>query len=446
MLLALLVGGLWLGTPAVARAEPIPRATDGEGITLGQRSTFHAGFALGAGVDTNVFQETSEEQPRPSSFLYPTAWLGIGNRQVRDGLLMSPPERSARIVDYSLGLIGGFRQYLSRYEHVRNQPRFSIGTQIRLNFLPGRRFSINVAEDFYRGANPANIEIGGNRLNFNRITHLGTLTLIGRPGGGRLSLALGYRSQFLRFGSEEVNKGNRMMHGLFHETKWRFLPKSSLVFQYTFDWTYYLDCCTDIGQGRNEDNYAHRLMGGYRGQVLKKLVFEAMAGWGFGYYRDDPNGPNFNSVIGQVALSYYPTLRSLVHVSGFRSFNDSVFGNYFVDNGGRLALMHQFRWRMIARLGAAVMARTYHGLPLPLEEDVTITGYAGSGDDRLQRRTTLATLDAGVEQPLGRIWSLALNYTLLADAGDFRVDYINDDSNQLGFVKHVILFLASVRI
>jgi hypothetical protein len=218
------------------------------------------------------------------------------------------------------------------------------------------------------------------------------------------------------------------------------------VFRYTFDFSFYSDCCTEIGQGRNEDNYAHRLTGGYQGLIGKKVILQAMAGWGFGYYRDDPNGPSFNSVIGDVGFSYYPTLRSLIHISGFRQFKDSLWGNYYVDNGGRLKFQHTFRWRMIGDVGGSVFARTFHGLPEPGVEDVEIDQYNGNGAADLQMRTTMATVDAGIEQPFGRLLSLAVRYNLLVNASNFEVTYTDGFTNYLGSVRHLAWILFAVRI
>lgn len=440
------VVGLLVFAPSVRADVALPRVDDGEGVKVGKASKFHAGLAIPVGIDSNVFNETAAEQPRTAGYIYPTAWMGIGSRDVINGVMQTPPDRTNRIFDYNFGVIAGFRQYTARRVEVRSQPRFSAGALVRLALMPGRRFSVRLDEDFFRGASPGNYETRGNLFNFNRIDHKGALTFIGRPGGGRLSLSLGYVNTLLRFSEEDLNKANRVSHGAVHETKWRFLPKSSLVFHYDFAWNFYTDCCTSVGRGRNEDNYAHRLQGGYRGQVLKKLTLEAMAGWGFGFYRQDPNGPNFSSFIGTVGLGYYPTPRTNLYVAGFRDFNDALFGNFFVDTGVRAGVNHQFRWRMTAKLGAAVMGRVYHGLPQPGEESEDIAQYSGRGADQLQQRDTLVTLAAGIDQPLGRIFAVGLNYNLLLDATNFQVTYTNGAVDDLGYVKHVAWLLAAIRI
>ncbi|MBL4684439.1 MAG: hypothetical protein JKY37_07605 [Nannocystaceae bacterium] len=452
MLFVTLLGIVLWGGGTSARAS-IPVAEDGEGIKVGQRSTFHPGFALVSGVDSNVFYGASEEDPQAAAFISPTGWLGIGNRQVRDGLLMKPPERSARLADYSLRAVMNFRQYLARQDNIRQQARISGGGILRLAILPGRRFEIDLDEDFFRTAQPSNFD-AGSEFNFNRIDHNGTLRFIGRPGGGRVGIGVGYNNQLLRFQSSDerdIAKGNRMINGTQTEVKWRFLPKSSLFFSYDFAWSFYLDCCESIGEGRNEDNYAHRIRGGFRGQVLRKVALDATAGWGFGYYRDDPNGPSFSSFIGHLGLDYFPTLRTNPHLSGYRQFQDSLLGNYFVDNGARLAARHQWRWRMYSTLGVGVAGRRYAGLPTQ-QEDESIEGYVGRGAREFRREDVLFVLDAKIEQPVKRIWSFGLQYDLVVDSANFVTTFVPQDGDDAGsrdiagFTKHVIMLLAAVRI
>jgi hypothetical protein len=268
------------------------------------------------------------------------------------------------------------------------------------------------------------------------------------------------RNQLLYFegttkpGGSELAKGNRTVNGFTTEAKWRIMPKSAIVLNYSMDWTYYTNCCQDIGIGRNEDNFAHRITGGFRGQVLKKVTLDAMAGYGLGFYRDDPNGPNFSSFIGDLGVSYYASPRSLFHVSLYRSFQDSLLGNYYVDAGARLQARYQFKWRMIATGGVWVAGRRYAGLPsfpesmFPPVEDNSILGYRGRGTDLLQRRDVIFNFNAKLEQPLGRIWALALSYDVAVDSTDFEIIYANmPDFPELGgFTRHVVLLMGAIRI
>lgn len=455
----------WPGSAAAGPEINIPRAEDGPGIKAGQRSTFHPGFALVTGLDSNVFVNAKREVrpasgevgPRAASFIMPTAWAGLGNRQFRDGLLMTPPERSGRAADYYMGLVAGFRQYMATNPNVLRQSRFSGGLQLRIAFLPGRKLSVNLDEDVFRYAQPSTYETAA--YNFNRIQHQGQLSIIGRPGGGRLSLMVAGRNRLLYFegttkdGGFNLAKGNRTVNGFTTEAKWRIMPKSALFLNYSMDWTYYFSCCVDIGLGRNEDNFAHRITGGFRGQILKKVTLDAVAGYGLGYYRDDANGPSFSSFIGDLGLTYYPSPRALFHVAAYRSFQDSLLGNYYIDAGARLQTRYEFKWRMIGTVGLWVAGRKYAGLAVPGPrddggEDENILRYEGRGTDVFQRRDVIFNLNAKLEQPLGRIWALALSYDLAVDSTDFRAYYVNQPEfpDIGGFARHVVLLLGAVRI
>ncbi len=441
--------GAWAG-PEIN----IPRAEDGPGLKVGQRSSFHPGFALVVGADTNVFSTASNEPragevgPAASSFIMPTGWMGIGNRQFRDGLLMTPPERSGRVVDYYIGAIAGFRQYMARRPTVVGQSRISGGLQMRLAFLPGRRFSVNFDEDFFRYAQPGNYE-AQTQYNFNRIAQKAQLTFIGRPGGGRFSILTGLRNQVLAFenraGDPDLEEGNRTVNGVVAEGKWRFLPKSAIVLNYSMDWSFYF-CCSENDRGRNEDNFAHRITAGYRGQVLKRVMLDALAGYGLGFYRDDVNGPNFSSFIGELAVTYFPTPRSLVHGAVYRSFSDSLLGNYYVDVGARLQGRYQFKWRMISTAGLWVAGRRYAGLPVPGVENTAVDSYVGRGADTFQRRDTVFNLNLKLEQPLGRVWSVALQYDLAVDNTNFQTTFGNGAVDVAGFNRHVVMALGAVRL
>lgn len=432
--------------------HPIPRVEDGDGVKFGQHSTFHPGIALSVGYDSNIFYEHSSEGPRGASFILPTAWMGVGNRTVRDdGVLDTPAERTSRTVDYNLSVGAGFRQYLSRHDKIKRQSRVTFGFLGRVAFLPGRRFSIHLEEDLYRLAEPPSFETGED-FEFDRIVHDGRLVLIGRPGGGRFSIAFGYLTGLDYFESGNVTRSDRLVNGALHETKWRFLPRSAVLVRYTFRHSYYLQCCEDVGSGRNEDNFAHRLLGGFRGQVGKKVVLEALAGWGWGYYRDDPNGPDFDSFLGQASIEYYPTLRTQISASVARTFKDALFGNYMDDIGGRLLLQHEFRWRMQGSIDLGVTGRTYKGLPGvagtggPVEDE-RVFAYEGIYGDvnRPDRKDVLFVGGLRIEQPLGRLFAVAVSYRVALDSTKFKIIWNDGVEDPGGFVKHTVLAIGALR-
>lgn len=421
----------------------IPRVEDGKGIKLGPRSLLHPGFALLIGGDSNVFWNRKQDVGgiRGAALVLPVVWLGIGNREVRDNTLQTPPEASERKIDYNLRVTAGYRAYLARAEDIRKIPRFSVDVNAFVVLLPGRRFSVSFTEFFSRIGEPRNYDAGAG-FNYNRIDHRGSLGLTFRPGGGRLSVSAAYLNEVLFYQADDLYSGDRLVQGAATEVKWRLLPRSSLVLGYSFANSYYLSCDAETDPDCNEDNNAHRVMGGFRGQIGKRMTLDALAGYGAGIYYDDQNGPNFKNFIGSLRVGYYPTLRTQIFAQVDRHFSDSLYGNYFVDAGGRVGALHQWRWKMFTELGFSVYARKYAGLPIPGKESLVQAYINAPG---FVRKDVIMTLSARVEQPFGRFFVLGLRYDLIVDRTDFAARYRGGLVDVGGFVKHIAFLVGAVR-
>lgn len=422
----------------------VPRTEDGAGIKLGPRSTFHPGFALMVGADSNVFWNRKGDVGgvRPAALVMPVAWLGIGNREVRDGVLQSEAEaQQDRKIDYNIRLTAGYRAFMARAEEIRRLPRFSVDLNAHIVIAPGRRFSFNITEFFSRFADPRNYDAGVG-YNYNRIDHRLSLGFIYRPGGGRFSIGANYLNEVLFFEAPDVYSGDRYIHGAAAEVKWRIAPRSALLVNYSFAHTYYFSCNANLDPDCNEDNNAHRVYVGFRGQIARRWTLDAMAGYGAGLYYDDENGPNFRGFIGGVRAAFYPTLRTQFFAQIDRQFSDSLFGNYFHDIAGRLGGLHTFRWRMYAELGFSVIGRRYAGLPIPGRE-TRIQSYENAPG--FVRSDTLLALSARVEQPFGRLFVVGARYDMIVDRTDFVAHYQGGLTDFGGFAKHVAMVLGAVR-
>lgn len=430
------------GTSVGNPATQVPRVADGDGVKVGRSSVFHGGAALAIGFDSNVFSETRSQQPRRAAFGMPSTWLTIGNRQLRQGLLDSPAKPSGRKVDYHFGVLAGWRLYMSGRPTVWQASKFNFGFTGRVTFAPGRRFSFGLEEDLYRVGEPTNFE-AQREFNFNRFDHSGALRFIIRPSGGRISLNVAYRNELLYFQSTAFdNRGlsDRVVNGAETETKYRFRDRSAFAVRYSYHYTYYF-CCTDAGTGRNEDSHAHRLLGGYVGQLGRRVVLDVFGGWGWGLYKQDKNGPNHRNFIGYAALGVFPSTRTSVGLRLGRTFHDSILGNYFTDLGGSIVASHVFRWNMRFDTGLGIYGRRYAGLPTADEiEGVDYTAAPG-----FLRRDTLISLNAQLEQPFGKYLVVGLRYLLAADLTDFVIHYPNGTSNPGQFVRNMVMGFVAVR-
>ena len=451
----MLIASLWL--PALAQASTpggpimnpgnpttqVPRVADGPGLKAGRNSTFHGGAALSIGFDSNVFSESRAQGPARAAYALPSTWLTIGNRPVRNGVLDSPPKRVAgRKVDYHLGLLAGWRLNMSGNPRVWQASKLNIGITTRVMFAPGRKFSFAIEDDFNRLGETSNFE-ALRQFNFNRIDNSAALRFILRPSGGRISLDLAYRNEIQIFENADNLEGNRLINGLETETKYRVRDRSALAVRYSYHFNYYISCCVETGTGRNEDSHHHRFLGGYVGQLGKKVVLEAMAGWGWGLYKQDTNGPNHRNFIGYAALGVFPSSRTNIALRLGRRFQDSIFGNYLTDLGGSLAADHVFNFKMRLSTGIGVYSRRYAGLPIPGADTQDIAGYTAA--DGFVRRDTMIAFNLQLEQPFGKYLVVGARYALAANLTDFVVTYSNGFSNPGRFTRNLVMAFVAVR-
>jgi hypothetical protein len=440
------------GGPALAPGNPathVPRVQDGPGLKLGPNSTFHGGAALAIGIDSNVFsvaRQGDRSDPSVAAYGLPSVWLSMGNRPLRNGLLDTLPKKSERKVDYHIGVLAGWRLYMDRRPAVRQASKLNVGLNTRVVFAPGRRFSFAIEDDFYRLGEASNFQ-AGREYAFNRIDNSAALRFTLRPSGGRLSLDLAYRNELLYYQSPDFYRSNRLVNGAETETKYRIRDRSAFAVRYAYHYTYYF-CCTEAGTGRNEDSHAHRLLGGYVGQLGRKVVLDVFGGWAWLLYKQDVSGPDHKNFIGYAALGVFPTPRTQVALRLSREAHDSVFGNYFTDIGGSLAAEHVFRWKMRLATGIGVYGRRYAGLPIEGTDTQDIVDYTAA--DGYVRRDTLISYNLQVEQPFGKYMVIGARYAIAADLTDFAVTYVNPDPmkqvpDEGRFSRHLAMIFAAVR-
>jgi hypothetical protein len=438
------------GGPALAPGNPAtqtPRVADGPGLKVGNNSVFHGGAALSIGFDSNVFSEQRATGPRRAAYGLPAVWMSMGNRPLRSGLLDTPPKKTDRKVDYHLGVLAGWRLYMDRRPNVWQASKLTLGLNTRIVFAPGRRFSFAIEDDFYRMGEASNFE-AGRAYAFTRIDNSAALRFTIRPSGGRLSLDLAYRNELLYFQQARFYRSNRLLNGVETETKYRFRDRSAFAVRYSYHYTYYF-CCTETGTGRNEDSHAHRLLGGYVGQLGRKVVLDVFGGWAWLLYKQDQSGPDHKNFIGYIALGVFPTPRTQLGLRLGRTVHDSVFGNYFTDIGGSLAAEHVFRWKMRVASGFGVYGRRYAGLPIPGTDTQDILGYTNA--EGFVRRDTLISFSVQIEQPFGKYAVVGARYTAAADLTDFGVTYSaldaagNPTFDEGAFNRHLAMVFAAVR-
>jgi hypothetical protein len=437
------------GGPSLVPGNPatqVPRVADGPGLKFGPNSTFHGGAALSLGFDSNVFNEQrsivgEDGKPVRAAYALPSVWLSFGNRPRRSGRHDTPAKKSERKVDYNIGLHTGWRLYLDGRPTVWQASKLNLTLTTRVIFAPGRRVSFAIEDDLHRLSEAPDFE-GGREFAFARIANSAALRLTIRPSGGRLSLDVAYRNELLTFQQAIFYRSNRLVNGAETEAKYRIRDRSALAVRYSYHYTYYF-CCTETGTGRNEDSHGHRLLGGYVGQLGRKVVLDVLGGWAWLLYKQDASGPNHKNFIGYAALGVFPTPRSQIGLRIGRDVRDSIFGNYFTDIGGQLAGEHMFSWNMRLSGGFGIYGRRYAGLPIPGQDTQDIVNYTAAPG--FVRRDTLISANLQLEQAFGKFLVIGARYSVAADLTDFVVEYANGFINPARFNRHNVMAIVAVR-
>jgi hypothetical protein len=393
------------------------------------------------GFDSNIYRTRVAEGIRRGAYALPSAWVSVSNTPMRDGQLDTSPALDGRNVDYSLSIGLGYRAYLSGEEDIQAAGKFSADIQAHVMGRPAKRLSIYFDESLRRIGEPRNFE-GAREANFNRIDHRMDLGLRMRPGGGRLGIRLGFHNEVLYFGAEDLVNGDRTVNGMKTQVRWRFRDRMSLLVRYSL-LKYFHFCCTEVGEGRNEDSTQHRVLGGFAGQLGKRWALEVLGGWGWGLYKDDVNGPDHKNFLLQSSLVFFPRERAEFRLSAHRKFDDALWGNYFTDFGGRFEAQYTFKWRMNLYGGILVSQRKAAGLPVPGLETQTVTEYFNAPG--FVREDIIVASQVRLSQALKKIFVVGLQYDLTLDKTDFQANFANGSFDLGGFTRHMVMVFGAIR-
>jgi hypothetical protein len=149
-----------------------------------------------------------------------------------------------------------------------------------------------------------------------------------RPGGGLFRWRLGYQVAGTIFEREGFDNLNNVRHEVTSQGRWLFLPRTALLSQSSLGFIRY---GSDVSE--NSGDYVRSLLG-INGLITYHLGFLAMAGWGATFYERTVVEPeNFDSAIGQVEVSWYPTPQSKLQEGGARVGVSALSVGYTRDFG-----------------------------------------------------------------------------------------------------------------
>jgi hypothetical protein len=349
--------------PLTARAQAAPPGVEaqpwvadrsvGEGVgILAGDFEFHPGVAAEFGFDSNFFQRSSSGED-----------VLFGG--VADSLrLRITPQLSLRTLDRRVDAAGDRARdrrpiSFSAYGSVNynefiatdgaDQQEFSDARNIQggggldLGILPGRAWSGTVGSSYAYVYEPSNQ--GGLTSNFSRHMIDVHAQVDWKPGGGAFEWQLlRYGTLFSLFDVDVFDRFNNGNHSLTTAGRWKFLPKTAVLYDATFGLYRYGETST------LNDGESLQARMGLSGLLTKRVALMAMGGWASSFYRARAGNlfaTNYDDVLANAEVRWYVTSgnekrregwanigASTLTVGYARTFQDGYLADWFQSDRG----------------------------------------------------------------------------------------------------------------
>lgn len=391
LILAIVTAALVL--PSVAAAQDQlwlknRRYREGVGIRVGDFE-LHPGLAAEFGYDSNYFRRANDpdEDPIGSLRLRITPHFSLstlGPQRRKD----APPPPLA----FRAGIAATYNEFFpvsgsaAGQDLMKDQRNVGGTLDARLDILPQREFFGSIFGNLGRSITPSNE--GDTSVSFNRLNVKTGAEVGWAPGGGLLDWRAGYAFGGTIFEADQFTQLTNISHEINTRGRWRFLPRSALMYDARFGFISYPD-----GQEKSS-SHPMRARLGYNGLVTDRFAVLALAGWGASFYEPPPGVAedqveDFDSVIGQAEVKWYLTANpssdpgaaglSLSSLAlGFtRDFHDSYIGTFYERDRGYANFSYFFAGRFLVALEGGVAAIIYPDVanpPEPSWTDIRIDG------------------------------------------------------------------------
>jgi hypothetical protein len=262
---------------------------------------------------------------------------------------------------------------------ISNLRNVGANVDMMLHILPGRPWSGQLNASYARILT-ASADGGASSFNsqgtLNRDVPIGGAELIWAPGSGLLDWRLGYQFQGTLFEDSSVGNLTNLSNQIETRGRWRFLPRTSLVYDAKFGFISYPSPTTNSNNNK-VGSHPMRALIGINGLFTSSFAVLAMVGWGASFYQatNGAQTQNFDSAIGQAELKWFITPNpstdpaaatvalSSISVGFLRDFYDSYIGNYFERDRGYLSLSYFYGGKFLLVLDGGAGPVIYPPMP-----------------------------------------------------------------------------------
>jgi Putative beta-barrel porin 2 len=333
--------------PARAKAQAWVSNRDfseGIGIRAGNLE-LHPSIGGEFGYDSNFFRSSEDEGVVDVLVLRVTPSLTLST--------LGDLRRNAttpRDIDFSASVYGAYQEIFplaSEDSEASKQRDIGLGADARLNVFPRRKVGFDMLAAYARTlqTDGSSEDLAGE--GFNRNTLRGGVGATWRPGGGLFEWRAGYTATYHSFEDDSFDYLANLHHEVGTRGRWRFLPRSALLFDSTYTFVRYANTTTQT------DGDAVRARIGFHGLVTYKLALMGMVGWASSFYEPHAGSiapRQFDSLVGNAEARWFiqprPDLDSASITTGLssiavgytRSFSNSYQGSFYQRDRGYLQL------------------------------------------------------------------------------------------------------------
>ena len=414
-----LIGVLaWLPIPTYAQVSST------SGFPIGEKSRIHTDLEVGVGYDSNRerFESGQEEL---------TGQLDDWRAIIRPGLQIEVPGSSFRMAlrsQLTITQFFGTGDIASDTSYGGN-----VGLQLQLG-SDQSVVSFKLEDELVR--TPSYFDEAGtvasDERRFRQWFNDGSARLTIRPGGRALELDLGYRNRLSLYDTDTNSLPKGQQHGGLFEARWRFFPKTVLLFHADIS-TFLVTDDRQQENFRTSEGLPLHVYVGAVGQVTSRLQAELTVGYGDSL--SDISSRGTRGPIGTANVSYR-IRESMVIQGGYRrSIEPVVALSSYASDAAFLDFNALFFGRLYFQVFGQYEFRSFPEIP----------GIPGLDDGS---SASVVTGDARVEYWFFDWLRAAINYRILLQVAEEEARVVNRDLGVPGlqeFTRQQLFFNVGLR-
>jgi hypothetical protein len=332
--------------PAKASAQAWvsnPDFSEGIGLRAGNFE-FHPGIGAEFGYDSNFFRASEAEGTVDVLRLRVTPSITMGTLGAARRNAATPPD-----VTFAAGAFASYNEIFpldSENADATEQRNFALGADAKVDIFPRRKIGFDLLAAYIRAIDTDGRGDDLTSEGFTRDTVRGGAGVTWRPGGGLFEWRNGYSLTYHWFENDTYDALANVQHELNSRGRWRFLPRSALLFDTSYTFVRYTEDTT-----QQTDGDAVRARIGFHGLVTYHLALLGMLGWGASFYEPRARGiapRQFDSLVANAEARWFiqprPDLDAATITTGLssialgytRSFSNSYYGSFYQRDRGYL--------------------------------------------------------------------------------------------------------------